>query len=90
MTYDWIHSYFCADLNSCGPLAEVPGGSIIYDASSGTKTTATLNCFYGYLPSNGNNKRECRAESTSWTGESFACIRKYFNKGHCISYYIIF
>ena len=61
----------CVDLDSCGLLPEVTGGYITYDAS-----TATLNCFYGYLPSNSHNKRECRAESTSWTGETFACIRK--------------
>jgi len=57
-------------------LPEPTGGYISYDASSETKTTALLFCFYGYLPFNNHNKRECRAESTSWTGEPFACIRK--------------
>jgi len=68
-----------ADLTSCGTLSEPTGGYVSYDASSGTKTTATLTCFYGYLPSNNHNKRECRAESTSWTGDPFACIRKLTN-----------
>ena len=67
---------FAVDLNSCGPLPEVTGGYINYDASTGTKTTATLTCYYGYLPFNGNNKRECRAESTTWIGDMFVCIRK--------------
>ena len=82
MTVKIIINYLCilgADLTSCGPLPEVTGGYINYDASTGTKTTATLNCFYGYLPSNGHNKRECRAESISWTGERFACIREYYH-----------
>ena len=68
----------CVDLGLCGLLPEVTGGYISYDASTGTKTTATLNCFYGYLPLNGNNMRDCRLESTSWTGQPFACIRKYY------------
>lgn len=55
------------------------GGSISYEASTSTKITATLNCFYGYLPLNGNNKRDCRAESISWTGQPFTCIRKYLS-----------
>ena len=75
--YTWVIKTLCVDLDGCGPLPEVTGGYINYDASAGTKTTVTLNCFYGYLPLNGHDKRECRTESTSWTGEPFACIHKY-------------
>ena len=64
------------DLSSCGTLSEPLGGYISYGTSSGTKATAALTCFYGYLPLNSHNKRECPVESTSWTADPFTCIRK--------------
>ncbi|XP_065903162.1 uncharacterized protein [Dysidea avara] len=62
------------DLSSCGTLSEPLGGYISYGTSSGTKATAALTCFYGYLPLNSHNKRECPVESTSWTADPFTCI----------------